>query len=161
MIISKPIISTPFWELIVLFCKTLSSFIQRCFMPSFVWIRPAVLENFFFQFQLSLYNCYFVIMSLLERVALHLNKLESPSPKTALCQILLKLAQWSWRRRWKCEKDGDGQQAIRKDHMWFQLRWANKHPSSWIWKYIFIEQNHHIIFVLNSLCDQWFDYLDI
>ena len=31
--------------------------------------------------------------------ALHLNKLESPSPKDALCQIWLKLAQWFWRRR--------------------------------------------------------------
>ena len=31
--------------------------------------------------------------------ALHLNKLESPSPNNALCQIWLKLAQWFWRRR--------------------------------------------------------------
>ena len=31
--------------------------------------------------------------------ALHLNKLESPSPKDALCQDWLKLAQWFWRRR--------------------------------------------------------------
>ena len=31
--------------------------------------------------------------------ALHLNKLESPSPKNALCQVWLKLAQWFWRRR--------------------------------------------------------------
>ena len=36
--------------------------------------------------------------------ALHLNKLESLSSKDALCQVLLKLAQWFWRRRWKCEK---------------------------------------------------------
>ena len=31
--------------------------------------------------------------------ALHLNKLESPSPKDALCQVWLKMAQWFWRRR--------------------------------------------------------------
>ena len=31
--------------------------------------------------------------------ALHLNKLEFPSPKNALCQVWLKLAKWSWRRR--------------------------------------------------------------
>ena len=31
--------------------------------------------------------------------ALYLNKLESPSPKDALCQVWLKLAQWFWRRR--------------------------------------------------------------
>ena len=29
---------------------------------------------------------------------LHLNKLESPSPKDALRQVWLKLAQWFWRR---------------------------------------------------------------
>ena len=32
-------------------------------------------------------------------MALHLNKLESPSPKDALCQVRLKLAQWFRRRR--------------------------------------------------------------
>ena len=30
---------------------------------------------------------------------LHLNKLESPLPKDALCQVWLKFAQWFWRRR--------------------------------------------------------------
>ena len=28
----------------------------------------------------------------------HLNKLESPWPKDAFCQVLLKLAQWFWRK---------------------------------------------------------------
>ena len=32
-------------------------------------------------------------------MVLHFNKLESPSPKDALCQVWLKLAQWFWRRR--------------------------------------------------------------
>ena len=31
--------------------------------------------------------------------ALHLNKLEFPSPKDDLCQVWLKLTQWFWRRR--------------------------------------------------------------
>ena len=31
--------------------------------------------------------------------ALHLNKLESPSPKEALCEVWLKLARWVWKRR--------------------------------------------------------------
>ena len=31
--------------------------------------------------------------------ALHLKKIEFPSPKDALCQIWLKLDQWFWRRR--------------------------------------------------------------
>ena len=30
---------------------------------------------------------------------LHLNKLESPSPKENLCQIMMKLAKWFWRSR--------------------------------------------------------------
>ena len=30
--------------------------------------------------------------------ALHLNKFKSPSPKDALCQVWLKLAQWFWKR---------------------------------------------------------------
>ena len=36
--------------------------------------------------------------------ALYLNKLESPAPKDALCQVLLKVVQWFWRRTWKCGK---------------------------------------------------------
>ena len=39
-------------------------------------------------------------------VALHLNKPEFPSSRNTLCQVWLKLAQWFWRRRWKCETDG-------------------------------------------------------
>ena len=31
--------------------------------------------------------------------ALHLNNLESLSPKNALCQVWMKLAQWFWRRK--------------------------------------------------------------
>jgi len=31
--------------------------------------------------------------------ALHLNNLESPLPKDALCQVWFKLALWFWRRR--------------------------------------------------------------
>ena len=35
-------------------------------------------------------------------VTFHLNKLESHSPRDTLCKGWLKLAQWFWRRRWKC-----------------------------------------------------------
>ena len=41
----------------------------------------------------------FVIISPLKGEALRLNKLESPLPKDALCQVWLKFAQWFWRRR--------------------------------------------------------------
>jgi hypothetical protein len=34
-----------------------------------------------------------------EDLALYLNNLESPPPKDDLCQVLLKLACWFWRRR--------------------------------------------------------------
>ena len=78
----------------------------------------------------SLFRNY---LPLKKGVALHLNKLESPSPRDTLCHVWLKLAQWFWRKRWKCEMfidglmDGrtdDGRQLIRKAHLSFQLRWA-------------------------------------
>ena len=40
-------------------------------------------------------------------VNLHLNKLEFPLPKNALCQVWLKLAKWFWRRRRNCGKFTD------------------------------------------------------
>ena len=40
-----------------------------------------------------------LLSPLRKRRALHLNKLESSSPKDALCQVWLKLAQWFLRRR--------------------------------------------------------------
>ena len=47
-----------------------------------------------------MYFGYFRIISPWKRAGpLHLNKLESPSPKDALCQVWLKLALWFWRRR--------------------------------------------------------------
>ena len=73
--------------------------------------------------------------------ALHFNKFETPSPNDALCQVWLKLAQWFWRRRWKCEKFtttttttmttttttmNNGQILIRKPHLSLRLRWAKK-----------------------------------
>ena len=54
--------------------------------------------------------------------ALHLNKLESPSPKNALCQVWLKLAQWFWKRRWKYEKFTDRQ----TDRQMTNDRWSEK-----------------------------------
>jgi hypothetical protein len=39
--------------------------------------------------------CYF---SLGMGIALHLNNIESLSPKDDLCQVWLKLAKWFWRR---------------------------------------------------------------
>ena len=51
----------------------------------------------------SMYFNYFVItyLPLVRGLALHLNKLESPLPRNALCQVWLKLAQWFWRRNFQ------------------------------------------------------------
>jgi hypothetical protein len=55
-----------------------------------------------------------------------------PSPKDDLCQFWLKLVQWFWRRSQKCKslqtdrQMDTGQQAIRKAHLSFQLRWAKE-----------------------------------
>ena len=81
---------------------------------------------------LSLFRNY---LPLEKDQALHLNNLESPLPKNALCQFWLKLDQWFWRRRWKCEKfttttttmtTENGHILIRKAHLSLRLRWANK-----------------------------------
>ena len=100
-------------------------------------------------------------------VALHLNKLESLSTKDTLCPVWLKLAQWFWRRRWKCEKftdrqmDGrtdDGRQVIRKAHLSFQLRWAKKHALYWpgmLWLRLLL---HYIILLKTEakyMCNGW------
>ena len=58
--------------------------------------------------------------------ALHLNKLESPLPKDALCYVWLKLAQWFWRRRWKCEKFTDRWTDGQTDRQTTDERWSEK-----------------------------------
>ena len=77
----------------------LNLFTKRCFVPSSVKIGPVGLEkNFLIS---SMFFRYFVFISSWKRNrVLHFNKLESPSPKDALCQVWLKLAQWFW-RRWR------------------------------------------------------------
>ena len=77
---------------------------------------------------------------------LNLHKIESPSPKDALCQVWLKLAQWFWRRRFfnfvnvcllytsdaaddmQCVDLG-GRRIIKKDWILSQPR-AHKAPTS-------------------------------
>ena len=67
-----------------------------------VWVKLTqwFLRRRFFNF----INEFFAICNYLpleKGGALHLNKTESPSPKDALCQVLLKLAQWFLRRSCK------------------------------------------------------------
>jgi hypothetical protein len=85
-------------------------------------------------FSVYLLFCYY--LPLKRDNPLNLNKLESLPPKDDLYQVWLKLVQWFWRRSRKCKSlqtdrriDGqtdDGQPAIRKAHLSFQLRWAKK-----------------------------------
>ena len=67
-------------------------------MSSLVEIGSVVLESKIFKFR----QCILTISNYLpleKGWAFHLNKLESPATKDALCQIWLKLAQWFWRIR--------------------------------------------------------------
>jgi len=82
------------------FEQTWIPFTKGCFVPSLDEISSVVLEKKNFKFL----KCIFSICNYLpleKDGALHLNKLESPSPKDALCQVWLKFAQWFWRRRWR------------------------------------------------------------
>ena len=130
----------------VLICKSFSLFIFArnltkfyslpCMLfPNLVEIGPAALEKIF---KLSQYIFKILLLSSLGNT--HLNKLEFLSPKHALCQVWLKMAQWFWISRWKCEKFTDGRQAFRKGHLSFQLTWAKIIN---IWK-------------INITCANWF-----
>ena len=63
-------------------------------------------------------------------MARHFYILKFPSPKDALCQVWLKLAQWFERRWWKCENFTDRQMVRRWTigNQNFQLRWAKNKP---------------------------------
>ena len=67
-------------------------------MPSLVEIGPVVLKKIFLNF-VNVFSLFRNYLRLEKGGALHLNKLESPSPKDAFCQVWLQLAQWIWRRR--------------------------------------------------------------
>ena len=74
-------------------------------------------------------QCYFAISllsPLVRGVALHLNKIESLLPSHALGQVLLKLAQWFWRRRRKYKKFTT---TTTKDKLWSQKTHLCLRPS--------------------------------
>ena len=70
-----------------------------------VWLKLAqwFWRRFFFNF-VNVFSLFPNYLPLGKGGALHLNKLDSPLPKDALCQVWLKLAKWFWRRRGNCEK---------------------------------------------------------
>ena len=75
-------------------------FTQGCIVHILVEIGSVVLEKniFFFNF-VNVFSLFCYYLPLEEDRALHLNKIEIPSSKDALCQVWLKLAQWFRRRR--------------------------------------------------------------
>ena len=81
------------WELNgSLFEQTWIPFTQGCTVAGFVEIGTVVIENIFkFVNVFSLFRYY---LPLEKGWVLHLNKIESPSPKNALCLVWLKLVQW-------------------------------------------------------------------
>ena len=108
-------------------------FTQGCFVPSMVEIGPLVLKRRFLKF-VNVFSLYCNYLPLEEGKVLQLKNLESHSPKDTLCQVLLKLVKWFWRRRRrKCEKftttttKTDNKQIVmKKAHLSLWLRWANK-----------------------------------
>ena len=66
-----------------------------------VWLKLAqwILEKKFFSISWMYFRYCRNYHHLEKGRTLHLNKLESPSLKDALCQVWLKLAHWFWRRR--------------------------------------------------------------
>ena len=98
-------------------------------MPSLVEISTVVLEeqiltfvNVFLPFRNYLY--------LEKGVALHSNKIESPLPKDALCQVLVEIDVVVLKKKmkmWTLYRQTDGRQAIRKAHIIVLLRWAKNY----------------------------------
>ena len=88
-----------YWEFIgSSFEQTWIPFIHGCFVPSLVEIGLVVLEKRIFIF-INVFSLFRSYLPLEKDRALHLNKLEFPSPKDAFCQVWLKLVQWFCRRR--------------------------------------------------------------
>ena len=102
-----------------------------------VWIK---LAQWFWRRRLlnsvNIFSIFCYYLPLEKGMVLHLNKLESTSPKDALYQVWLKLAHWFWRRKSKCEKftttttitttptTDNGRIVIRKAHLNLRLSWA-------------------------------------
>ena len=111
--------------------KKLDSLHPRMLCAKSGWIGPVVLErrflNFVIMIMFSLFRKY---LPLEIGVVLYFKKLESPSPKDALCQVWLKLAHWFLKRRWKWEKFTDrrlrreGRRTTGDQKSSLQLRWA-------------------------------------
>ena len=70
----------------------------RIISAKFDWNWPRASEEYFLKSSIYVFTLFRDYLPLEKGGALHLNKFESPSPKDALCQVWLKLAQWFRRR---------------------------------------------------------------
>ena len=68
---------------------------MHCVKFGWNWLSGSE-EEYFLNF-VNLFSLFLNYLPLEKGGALHLNKTESPSPKDALCQVWLKMAQWFWR----------------------------------------------------------------
>ena len=104
-------------------------FTQECFVPSLLEIGKWFWRRRFLNLG-NVFLLFFNYLPLEKGVVLHLYKLEPPSPKDALSQVRLKLAQRSCRKRWKCEKFTDGWTGGRwttgDQKSLLRLRWVKK-----------------------------------
>ena len=75
-------------------------------------------------------------------VTLHLNKLESRSPRETLCQVWLKLSKWFWRR------------LLHVVNLF--LLFPNYLPLGWAWPFIWIDLNSlHLRILCAKLSWNW------
>ena len=74
----------------------MNPFSQGCFVPSLFETNPVILEKKISKF-LIVFSLYLFPIGKGRDLTLHLNKIESPSSKNALCQVWWKLAHWFWR----------------------------------------------------------------
>ena len=92
-----------------------------------------------------MYFCYFVIISPWKWAwPLIWKKLESSSPKVALCQVWLKLvAQWFRKRRWKCQKFTDRQTDTQTDTQTDRQTYDGRQAIRWAIKVMGSDPNLH------------------
>ena len=100
------------------FWKNLNNLQKRMVCAKFGWNWPSGSGEEDFLIFVNVFSLFRNYLPLEKDRALRLNKFESPSPKDALCQIWLKLAQWFWRRRWNGEKFTDGRTDGQTDRRW-------------------------------------------
>ena len=107
------ILSTYFWYYLIISpwekawpfsWRNLNPLLSRLLCAKFGWNWHSGSREEYFKFHQCILAIFGYYLPFEKAGALHLKKIESPSPKDALCQVWLKLVGWFWCRRWKYEK---------------------------------------------------------